>query len=89
MEATQEKRSHGMPVFMMHFIREIPGGIEFRSRFWMGYQVTDRKPRLLLPEGFSVPEVFPHGGAVHNVHEYTNLAVILPQLYKEQNGGIP
>ena len=25
MEATQEKRSHGMPVFMMHFIREIPG----------------------------------------------------------------
>lgn len=24
------------PAFMMHFVREIPEGVEFRTRFWMG-----------------------------------------------------
>lgn len=84
--AAKEAPGPGMPIFMMHFIREIPGGIEYRSRFWMGYQVLDRKPRLLLPKGVSVPEWAPRGGARHNVHEYANLSVLLPEIYREQNG---
>jgi phloretin hydrolase len=80
---------HGMSLFMLHFIREIPGGIEFRSRFWMGYNIVDKRPQLLLPRGVILEESIPWGAAMHNVYEYANLASILPQIYKEQNGTIP
>lgn len=85
----EEAHGPGMPIFMLHFIREIPRGIEYRSRFWMGYQVIDRKPQLLLPKGERVPEWAPRGGAQHNVHEYANLSAILPEIYKDQKGAIP
>jgi hypothetical protein len=76
-------------LFMLHFIREIAGGIEFRSRFWMGYHIVDKQPKCFIPEGSRIEEYIPHGGALHNVYEYANLAFILPQIYKEQNGTIP
>ncbi len=31
------------PAIMIHLFREIPGGIESRSRFWMGYHMIDKK----------------------------------------------
>ncbi len=44
------------PAIMCHFIRELrTGGIEFRSRFWMGYKLIDRQPVLVIPPGESVP----------------------------------
>ena len=43
------------PAIMCHFIREIDGGVEFRSRFWMGYKLIDGKPVLSIPPGESVP----------------------------------
>jgi hypothetical protein len=81
--------THKSAAFMIHFIREIPGGIECRTRFWMGYHVLNKKPHLLLPQGIRIPDVVPAGLARHNVSEYANLASFLPQIYKEQTGAIP
>lgn len=75
-----------IPAAMCHFIREIEGGIEYRSRFWLGYQIVDKKPKLLLPPGVRVPEIAPFGLAYHNIHEYANLRALLPKLYAEQKG---
>lgn len=74
------------PAVMCHFVREIPGGVEYRSRFWLGYHIIDKKPRLLLPPGVRVPEIVPFSLALHNVHEYSNLRAILPKIYEEEKG---
>ena len=73
---------------MLHFFREVPGGVESRSRFWMGYHMIDKKPCKLMPDGVQMPIQAPMGLAFHNVEEYSNLAAILPSLYKEMNGEI-
>lgn len=76
------------PAIMCHFVRNIPGGVEFRTRFWLGYHMVDKKPVKLLPEGIQIPVQVPMGLAFHNVMEYSNLAAILPSLYNEQKGEI-
>lgn len=76
------------PAIMLHYFREIPGGVESRSRFWMGYNMIDGKPCKLLPNEIQIPIQAPMGLAFHNVEEYTNLATILPSLYEEMNGKI-
>jgi hypothetical protein len=78
----------GLPVAMCHFIRDIEGGVEFRTRFWMGYQMVDAEPVFMLPEGIRVPESVPRGLFLHNLEEYANLRAILPQLYTEQEGKV-
>lgn len=77
------------PAFMCHFVREIPGGIEMRTRFWMGSHVIQKKPYHLLPVIVRIPDFVPRGLAIHNVYEYANLAAILPEIYEEQKGAIP
>jgi phloretin hydrolase len=74
------------PAFMMHFVREIPEGVEFRTRFWMGYHILDKKPHYCLPRTARLPEIVAKGLAMHNVMEYTNLASFLPQIFEEQKG---
>lgn len=76
------------PAFMCHFIREIPGGVEMRTRFWMGKKVINKQATHLLPKGISLPPFVPQGLAFHNVHEFANLASFLPRLYEEQQGKI-
>ena len=44
------------PAIMVHFIREIDGGVEWRTRFWMGYTILNGHPVPLLPPGIRVPE---------------------------------
>jgi phloretin hydrolase len=67
-----------------HQARAIAGGIELRSRFWVGWNVVDRHA---VRVGEDVP-----GGVVaalakalahHCSKEYCNLAAILPQVYAE------
>lgn len=77
------------PAFMIHFVREISDGVEFRTRFWMGYHLVDNKPQFFLPSGARIPDLAVRGLAVHNVYEYANLASFLPQIYQEQKGLIP
>lgn len=75
-----------VPVIMFHFIREIEGGVEFRSRFWVGYTLVNKKPKRKLPPFVKVPGEMLKKVGKHNVYEYTNLASFLPQLYDEQKG---
>jgi len=74
------------PAIMVHFIREIAGGIEWRTRFWMGYTILNGHPVPLLPPGIRVPEPAVFGLANHNIHEYTRLKSLLPLVYEEFGG---
>ena len=74
---------------MCHFVRDIPGGIEYRTRFWLGYQVVEKRPVCILPPGAKVPWQAPFGLAVHNVQEYSNLRAFLPKIYAEQRDKDP
>lgn len=76
------------PAVMMHLFREVPGGVESRTRFWMGYHIIGGKAVKLLPDGVRIPVQAPMGLAFHNVEEYSNLAAILPGLYSEMEGRI-
>ncbi|HUW64581.1 MAG TPA: hydrolase [Spirochaetia bacterium] len=76
----------GTPAVMCHLVREIPGGVEFRSRFWLGYRMVDKRPVLFLPADRPVPENVLLGLARHDAHEYANLRAILPRIYGEEGG---
>jgi len=85
----QESRSgHGpkAPAVMLHFCRETADGLEFRTRFWMGYKVIRGKIYKVLPPHIKVPIEAAKGLAYHNVEEYSNLAAILPKIYAEMQG---
>jgi hypothetical protein len=76
----------GPPVaaVMVHFVRETGGGIELRSRFWMGYLIKDGEAVKVMPDGVSMPLEAPMGLFAHNIKEYSNLAELLPLLYAEE-----
>jgi phloretin hydrolase len=76
------------PAIMLHFCREIDGGIEFRTRFWMGYRINKGHGMCVLPHGIRLPIQAPMGLAYHNVMEYSNLASFLPEIYAELGPGI-
>jgi hypothetical protein len=71
------------PSLMCHIFRQIPGGLEHRTRFWMGYGISQGKPEIILPPGVAVPAMAVQGLAQHNVREFSNLGVLLPEIYKE------
>ena len=74
------------PSVMLHACRETDDGVEFRSRFWMGCMIENGKPKCVLPPGISVPIEAPMGLAYHNVQEYSNLAVLLPEIFRDEGG---
>jgi hypothetical protein len=78
----------GLPVAFVHLVRKVEGGIEVRNRFWVGYQIVDKKPVLMLPPGVTIPEEAAQGLFLHDVQEFANLAAILPGLYAEQGGRV-
>jgi phloretin hydrolase len=72
------------PAIMCHMFYEVPGGLIHRTRFWMGYRITEQgKPELCLPPGVSVPAEAVQGLARHNVREYTRFGDFLPRIYTE------
>jgi phloretin hydrolase len=82
------KDGPGLPVAFVHLVRNVDDGIEVRNRFWVGYQIVDKKPVLALPPGVRIPEEAARGLFLHDVQEFANLAAILPQLYLEQKGKV-
>jgi hypothetical protein len=75
------------PALMCHIFRPHPeGGLEHRTRFWLGYRFSGGKPELSLPPGISVPTAAIKGLATHNVHEFTRFKYFLPRIYKEFGG---
>lgn len=72
-----------------HAIREVEGGMEFRSRYWMSNVVRDgkaQKSRLKVPEATVLNGA--RSNCIHSLTEYNNLASFLPQLYHEMEGKI-
>ena len=63
-------------------------GVMFCSRFWIGMGVVDGNIIKTLPEGVKIPEIVPQGLFAHNIKEFTNLAAILPQVYKENKDNL-
>ena len=74
----------GVAAIMTHMIREIEGGVELRSRFWIGYGLAGGEVVKLMPDGVSVPPEAPRGLFAHNLKEFTHLAAILPRVYAEE-----
>jgi phloretin hydrolase len=82
------KDGPGLPVAFVHLVRKTDEGIEVRNRFWVGYQIVDRRPVLMLPPGMRIPEEAVQGLFLHDVQEFANLGAILPQLYAEMEGKV-
>lgn len=74
----------GVAAIMTHMVREIEGGVELRSRFWIGYGLVNGQVVKLLPDGVQVPKEAPMGLFAHNLKEFGHLAAILPSLYAEE-----
>ena len=69
-------------VTFSHFVRAIEGGIEVRSRFWLGWRIQDKKPTIVDNK---IPFALVKGLANHCPKEYSNLASILPSVYAENH----
>lgn len=69
-------------ITFMHIAKEVEGGVELRSRFWDGWQIADGSPVNVSPPGGAQLEAV-RGCAYHCAVEFTNLASILPDLYRE------
>jgi hypothetical protein len=74
------------PAIMCHVIRELDGGVEWRTRFWYGYTIMNGRPVCMLPPGVRIPEEVPYGLANHNIREYGRLKALLPLVYSELGG---
>ena len=75
---------------MCHYVRPVAGGVELRSRFWMGKEIRAQglagviapvlnsdlmRRRMINPNR-------PYEMAMHCAQEYANLAAILPELFR-------
>jgi phloretin hydrolase len=82
----------GAPVFgdkpvisFSHVGRAIPGGIELRSRFWLGWAMVDGKPTRASGVSPQVFEKIAGGLVYHCPKEFYNLAAILPGVFAENS----
>jgi hypothetical protein len=79
--------------YMIHLVRKINGGVEFRSRFWLGYDTkfnyfsaksfVNRVVNSKFVKSIVMRENIAQSMAYHCAREYHNLAEILPDLYKQ------
>ncbi len=71
-----------------HAIRETDGGVEYRSRYWLGYTMKNGAPvRVKRPVPYKMKDLA-RNNCLHSLTEYNNLASFLPQLYEEMGGKI-
>lgn len=77
-----------IPSLMTHMARKSKTGkgVEFRSRFWIGWYYQDAQPVKLLPDSVRIPKEVAMGLFGHSIKEYRHLAKILPDVYKEEKG---
>jgi len=82
---------------MCHFVRVVPsGGIEMRSRFWMGHKIEKMNGfgkgivKALMNHAFIKRNLIPTKAGSNMFHhcsqEYHNMAEFLPELYAEMKG---
>jgi hypothetical protein len=87
---------HSLHTDMCHVVRTTADGVEMRSRFWIGRNLrftplSERSPiqRLINTKFFRkivIPADTPAQMAHHCAQEYSNLAAILPELYRNYGG---
>ena len=71
-----------------HAVREVEGGVEYRSRYWIGYTMRSGRPvRKRFPMPWKMMDLA-RNNCLHSLIEYNNLASFLPHLYKEMDGRI-
>lgn len=71
-----------------HAIREVEGGVEYRSRYWIGYTMKAGAPaRVKRPMPFKMMDLA-RNNCLHSLIEYNNLASFLPAIYEEMGGRI-
>ena len=71
-----------------HAVRKVEGGVEFRSRYWLGYTMKDGQPiRVKLALPYKIIDLA-RNNCLHSLMEYNNLASFLPELYREMGGKI-
>lgn len=71
-----------------HAVRKIEGGIEYRSRYWLGYTMIAGLPkRVKLKLPFAMLDLA-RNNCIHSLIEYNNLASFLPELYNTMGGRI-
>jgi phloretin hydrolase len=72
-----------------HAVREVDGGVEYRSRYWLGHTMKNDVPtRVKRPMPYRAKDMA-RNNCLHSLIEYNNLASFLPQLYEEMGGKIP
>lgn len=71
---------------MLHSARPIDGGVELRSRFWIGWNIDLKtmQPRNTLKDGEKIDIEFPHKLGLHSIKEMTQLAAILPDVFAHE-----
>lgn len=89
--ATCSTKGTNFPInIFFHAVREVEGGVEYRSRYWLNYTLKNgkiRKSSLPLPNR-KMTYHMARCNCLHSLTEYNNLASILPQLYREMQGKI-
>jgi hypothetical protein len=71
-----------------HAVREVDGGVEYRSRYWLGYTMRNGSPvRVKRPLPYKMIDLA-RNNCIHSLIEYNNLASFLPQIYEEMGGKI-
>jgi len=71
-------------VVMAHFFRPLEKGVELRTRFWYGYHVVNGKiERMQLPPHVKFNDERMQHTLMHNINEFSNLSIFLPELYAE------
>lgn len=89
--ATCIARDSNFPInIFFHTVREVPGGVEYRSRYWQKYTIKNDKAvksRLPIPTR-KMAYHMARCNCLHSLTEYNNLASILPGLYAEMGGRI-
>ncbi|MEW6554717.1 MAG: hypothetical protein AB1384_10580 [Actinomycetota bacterium] len=71
-----------------HAVREVDGGVEYRSRYWLGYTMKGGAPvRVKRPLPYKMSDLA-RNNCIHSLIEYNNLASFLPQIYGEMGGKI-
>lgn len=78
---------------MCHLVRNVKGGVEMRSRFWIGRRMkvtmfsetspVNRAANTKAMRLAMIPKDTPYKMALHCAQEYNNLAEILPGLFRK------
>lgn len=71
-----------------HAVREVEGGVEFRSRYWLWKTIKNGEVKnTRFPKIYKIADLA-RNNCLHSLTEYNNLASFLPQLYGEMGGKI-